>query len=50
MKFITLQSSNNDSMKVFISESSSSSKVRGVIHIYHGLAEYFGRYKETVTS
>lgn len=49
MKFITVQSLNNDSMKVFISESSSSSKVRGVIHIYHGLAEYFGRYKETVT-
>ena len=47
MKFITAQNSNNESVKIFISESSDLSNPKGVIHIYHGLAEYFGRYKHT---
>lgn len=47
MKFITAKSLNNDSMRIYISESSSSENAKGVIHIYHGLAEHFGRYTET---
>ena len=47
MKFITAETSNSDSLKIFISESHSPNGPIGVIHIYHGLAEHFGRYKET---
>ena len=47
MKFITAQTLNNDSIKISISESTSPNTPKGVIHIYHGLAEYFGRYTET---
>ena len=47
MKFITAQTLTNDSIKIFISESTSPNTPKGVIHIYHGLAEHFGRYKET---
>jgi len=47
MKIITVQSLNNDSIKIFISESSNTKHPKGVIHIYHGMAEHFGRYKET---
>ena len=47
MKFITAQTLTNDYIKIFISESTSPNIPKGVIHIYHGLAEHFGRYKET---
>jgi alpha-beta hydrolase superfamily lysophospholipase len=47
MKFITVETSNNESLKIFISESNSLNAPLGVVHIYHGLAEHFGRYKET---
>ena len=47
MKFITAQTLNSDSIKISISESTSPNTPKGVIHIYHGLAEYFGRYTET---
>lgn len=47
MKFITAQNSNNESVKIYISEASDSLTPNGVIHIYHGLAEYFGRYEHT---
>ena len=45
MKFITVETSNNESLKIFISESNSLNAPLGVVHIYHGLAEHFGRYK-----
>ena len=47
MKFITAQNSNNESVKIYISEASDSLTPNGVIHIYHGLAEYFGRYEHS---
>jgi alpha-beta hydrolase superfamily lysophospholipase len=47
MKFITAETLNSDSIKIFISESDLPDTPKGVIHIYHGLAEYFGRYTHT---
>ena len=47
MKFITVETLNNNSLKIFISESNASNGPKGVVHIYHGLAEHFGRYNET---
>jgi len=47
MKFITAETLNSDSIKIFISESDLPNTSKGVIHIYHGLAEYFGRYSHT---
>jgi len=46
MKFITVETLNNNSLKIFISESNAPNGPKGVVHIYHGLAEHFGRYNE----